>query len=250
MRIARQSFLLGLAASVVSPKVLAFGQAGAFHPRVLITGAATWAGPRVRAPERWGWELVRRTSAPARAVCKTVRAIDGSLFAEPFCIWVGEGDFPPLSRRELRQLGRFIALGGVMLVDDFDPAGGAFGRAARRELRRVLPESPPVRLDPRHVLFKTYYILERPFGRVLGVDHVDAIVRGNNAQVLFLNHDLLGALAQDEAGNWAFETESPDPMFREQAARLAVNIAMYVLCSDYKDDQVHAPFLMRRRAAR
>jgi hypothetical protein len=31
---------------------------------------------------------------------------------------------------------------------------------------------------------------------------------------------------------------------------LAVNIAMYVLCSDYKDDQVHAPWLMRRRAQR
>jgi hypothetical protein len=27
-----------------------------------------------------------------------------------------------------------------------------------------------------------------------------------------------------------------------------VNLAMYVLCSDYKDDQVHAPWLMRRRA--
>jgi hypothetical protein len=27
-----------------------------------------------------------------------------------------------------------------------------------------------------------------------------------------------------------------------------VNVAMYVLCSNYKDDQVHAPFLMRRRA--
>ena len=25
-------------------------------------------------------------------------------------------------------------------------------------------------------------------------------------------------------------------------------LAMYVLCSNYKDDQVHAPFLMRRRA--
>jgi hypothetical protein len=36
---------------------------------------------------------------------------------------------------------------------------------------------------------------------------------------------------------------------REHAVRLAVNIAMYVLCSNYKDDQVHAPFLMRRRAA-
>ena len=36
---------------------------------------------------------------------------------------------------------------------------------------------------------------------------------------------------------------------RERAIRLAVNVAMYVLCSNYKDDQVHAPFLMRRRAA-
>ena len=36
---------------------------------------------------------------------------------------------------------------------------------------------------------------------------------------------------------------------REYAIRLAVNIAMYVLCSNYKDDQVHAPFLMRRRRA-
>ena len=34
---------------------------------------------------------------------------------------------------------------------------------------------------------------------------------------------------------------------RQRAIRLAVNIAMYVLCSDYKDDQVHAEELMRRR---
>jgi hypothetical protein len=33
---------------------------------------------------------------------------------------------------------------------------------------------------------------------------------------------------------------------REHAVRLAVNIAMYVLCSNYKDDQVHAPFLLQR----
>ena len=33
-----------------------------------------------------------------------------------------------------------------------------------------------------------------------------------------------------------------------QAIRLGVNLAMYALCLDYKDDQVHAPFIMRRRA--
>ena len=34
------------------------------------------------------------------------------------------------------------------------------------------------------------------------------------------------------------------------AARLAVNIAMYVLCSNYKDDQVHAEHIMKRRRMR
>ena len=39
---------------------------------------------------------------------------------------------------------------------------------------------------------------------------------------------------------------SPDQ--REHAIRLAVNIAMYVLCSTYKDDLVHESFLKRRHS--
>ena len=62
-----------------------------------------------------------------------------------------------------------------------------------------------------------------------------------------MEHDLLGALARSGEG-FALETEPGGLEQREHAMRLAVNIAMYVLCSDYKDDQVHAPFLMRRRA--
>ena len=34
---------------------------------------------------------------------------------------------------------------------------------------------------------------------------------------------------------------------REYAARLAINIAMYALCLDYKDDGVHILEIMRRR---
>jgi hypothetical protein len=37
---------------------------------------------------------------------------------------------------------------------------------------------------------------------------------------------------------------------REAAVRLGVNLVMYALCLDYKDDQVHAPFILRRRAGR
>lgn len=65
-------------------------------------------------------------------------------------------------------------------------------------------------------------------------------------QVLLSSHDLLGALARDEGGTYLFPVEGDAPV-RQQAIRLAVNVAMYVLCSDYKDDQVHAEELMRRR---
>ena len=110
----------------------------------------------------------------------------------------------------------------------------------------MLPETPPVRIDPSHVLYKTFYIIDRPVGRLAGTGSVEAIVRGKSAQAIFLGVDLLGALSR--AGeSWAFEVTGGNPQ-RDRAIRLAVNIAMYVLCSDYKDDQVHAPWLMRRRA--
>ncbi len=34
---------------------------------------------------------------------------------------------------------------------------------------------------------------------------------------------------------------------REKSIRLGVNVAMYALCLDYKEDQVHIPFIMKRR---
>ncbi len=138
----------------------------------------------------------------------------------------------------------------MLVVDDTDPGSGAFGRSARRELRRALPDAAPVRLDASHVIFKSYYIVERPVGRVQGPAQIEAIVRGKNAQVIFLSHDLLGAMARSRGGAWSLEVEPGGVQQREQAVRLAVNLAMYVLCSDYKDDQVHAPWLMRRRARR
>ena len=62
-------------------------------------------------------------------------------------------------------------------------------------LARVLPESAPVRLDAGHVLFKTFYIVDRPVGRVLGPPEPSAILRGKNAHVIFFDHDLPGPLA-------------------------------------------------------
>jgi hypothetical protein len=137
------------------------------------------------------------------------------------------------------------------LVDDAAPGErgepSAFGRSARREIARVLPDSAPVAIGSDHVLFRTFYLLRRAEGRVEGPPSLDAIVHGGEAQVIFSEHDLGGALARGASGVWEQAVRPGGDLQRERAIRLAVNVAMYVLCSNYKDDQVHAKWLMRRR---
>ena len=239
----------GGAALAFSPRrASAFGEDGAFNPRPLLTGRATFEGVRATAPSRWSHELVNRTSAPARLSPVPVRADDDALWSEPFVYFSGDGPVAPLTETEIAHLRRFFAEGGVMLVDDAAPESGQFGRDARRELSRVLPDAAPIPLGTEHVVFRSFYFIRRPYGRIEGAPKLEAIVRGGSAQVIFSGHDLGGALAQSAGGTWSVAVTPGGEQQRERAIRLAVNIAMYVLCSNYKDDQVHAPFLMRRRA--
>jgi hypothetical protein len=180
---------------------------------------------------------------------EVVQADDPKLLDEPFLIWTGDSAVPSLSGPELRGLRQYLLLGGILFVDDANPTSGVFGTSTRKEIGRALPEAPVVRLEPSHVIYKSYYLLDRPVGRVIGQPYWDAIVRGRTAQVIFSSHDLLGALAREADGAWAMDVEG-GYAHRQQAIRMAVNVAMYVLCSDYKDDQVHAEELMRRRGRR
>ncbi|MFO0761157.1 MAG: DUF4159 domain-containing protein [Byssovorax sp.] len=225
----------------------AFGEEGAFNPRVLLTGNARWEGVRTTAPARWAKELADRTSAPARLSPTVVRADEPQLLAEPFVLWGGDADIPALTAREVSGIRRFLGLGGVVLVDDFAPETGAFTRAAKRELARVIPEGSPIPIGDENVIFKTFYLLRRAVGRVEGPPKLQAIIRSGLPQVIFSAHDLTGALARSPTGLHPIAVTPGGERQRELAVRLAVNIAMYVLCSNYKDDQVHAPFLMRRR---
>lgn len=229
----------------------AFGDVGAFDARILLTGGQS--GPaHPTAPARWAWELVQRTSAPARLRPSVIHADDRAMVDEPFLYWSGDVEIDPLTTAEIAGLRRFFSLGGVLLVDDATPGEhgepGAFGRSTRREIARVLPNSIPFAIGVDHVVFRTFYFLRRAVGRVEGPASLDAILRGSQAQVFFSEHDLGGALARSATGAWEAAAVPGGDGQRELAIRLAVNIAMYVLCSNYKDDQVHAPYLMRRRA--
>jgi hypothetical protein len=243
--------LLGVAAmsavTGLAPSALAFGQDGAFHPRLLLNAGRPLEAAHLSGASRWSWELIRRTSAPARLTVGSVAADSTEMLAEPFTVWLGSEAVAPLSEPEIRGMRTYLSLGGVLFVDDSNPEAGAFGRSVRQELQRILPESPIVQLPDQHVLYKSYYLLEGPVGRVKGLPYLEAITAGKMLRVVLSSHDVVGAMAQLRGGGWTYQVEPGGQAQREFAMRLAVNLAMYVLCLDYKDDQVHAEELMRRR---
>jgi hypothetical protein len=229
----------------------AFGDQGAFDPRVLLTGTETQAA-RPDAPPRWSWELVQRTSAPARLRPTSVHADEPAIVDAPFLYWSGERAVAPLTSNEVSGLRMFFSLGGIMFVDDAAPSDaglpGAFGRSTREQLARVLSDVTPIPIGAENVVFRSFYLLRRAEGRIAGSKTLEAIVRGGSTRVIFSSHDLGGALARGPTGVWEYPVTPGGDGQRERAIRLAVNVSMYALCSNYKDDQVHAPFLMRRRA--
>ncbi|MDW8246701.1 MAG: DUF4159 domain-containing protein [Sandaracinaceae bacterium] len=201
---------------------------------------------RPHALRRLAWEIRRRTSVDTHPEPRKVHLSDPALFDSLFLYWPGEGPFEPLPSKEISQLRRFLTLGGLLLVDDAK-GDGVFANSVRRELAKVFPQSKFEHISNRHTLYHSYYILDRPVGRIEGPPQLEAIFIDGRLAVILSVHDLGGAWARDPVGGWLYPVEPGGETQREMAIRLGVNIVLYALCLDYKDDQVHAPFIMRRR---
>ncbi len=65
---------------------------------------------------------------------------------------------------------------------------------------------------------------------------------GNRLGVIVTHHDLGGAWARDNLGNWELAVEPGGDRQREKAFRLGINMVMYALCLDYKDEEPHRRF--------
>ncbi len=228
-----------------------FGEEDGFRPRVLLTEGQKLEGPRASAPAHLASEVMRRTSVPGTVETLALRADDPRLLDDPFLIWFGDRETGALTRPEITNLRRFLSLGGLLVIDDGAPRGqdGSFGESAKRELARVWPEATWVSLGATSVLFRSFYLLERPYGRFLGKDTVEVLMRDGLPQVILLRNDLMGALAVSSSGVASYAMESDEENARELATRFAVNIVLFLMCSNYKDDQVHATFIMRRRGS-
>jgi Domain of unknown function (DUF4159) len=263
----RRRFLGGLAASSASA-ALALGalprRAHAIGPGSLFRIAEIgWAGlvpqsaPRSSGLSRLGTELAVRTSIEVgRDNPSFVTLGQEKLFETPFLYLSGDRRFAPPTGRELESLRRHLTFGGFLLIDSAEGrAGGEFDTSVRQLVAELFP-APAAGLVPLpddHVIYKSFYLLRSVAGRVAAARDLEAVfpggagTPGGRAAIVYCQNDLGGAWAKDTFGNFLYQCYPGGEEQREHSFRVGINLAMYALCLDYKTDQVHVPFILKRR---
>jgi len=196
------------------------------------------------------WEVEKRTSIDVDLDAVPTALVSETLHELPFLYLAGDREITVPPTAEVEALRRFLTFGGFLLIDSADgTTDGAFDQSVRKLVEAVFPQAAsglaPVPRD--HVVYKSFYLLDRPVGRVAVSDIMEGVVRDGRLVVAYVQNDLGGAWARDNFGNWEFPCEPGGETQRELAFRLGVNLVMYALCLDYKTDQVHVPFIIRRR---
>jgi hypothetical protein len=205
--------------------------------------------PRPSATRRLGWEIEKRTSIEAVLDPVLVRLSDeAALRRNPLLYLSGDGALPNFDEADVARLRRALQAGGFLVIDGAEAhPGGAFDRSVRALTTRLFPTEPLKKIAPEHVIYKSFYLLKTPVGRVAAVPYLEGVIHDGRLAIVYSQNDLGGAWARDNFGQWEHEVLPGGDAQREMAFRLGINLAMYGLCLDYKTDQVHVPFILRRR---
>jgi len=173
------------------------------------------------------------------------------LFYYPFIYWTGTREFEPLTQKQIERLRLYLEMGGFMLVDDALSAQGVgFDKSFQRELSRLFPGRVLRRLPKEHTIHQSYYLLDRIAGRTDNRNYLTGIDIGDRTPLVYSGVDLGGAWARDRTGKWVNEVTPGGRLQRENAIRTGINIIMYALCLNYKQDLIHVPFISERRSGR
>ena len=238
--------LLGGLAALLPRRAAAFGDAARLV-FAQVRHAGRW-DPRPDGLPRLAWEISRRTSIETSPAVKPVSLSDPDLFRTPLAILSSDAAVPALSDAELAGLRRYLSYGGLLLCDDASAQpGGPFEQSCKALIAGALPGAQLKAIAREHVLYKSFYLLDAPTGRVAATPDLLGVELGGRLAVIYSGNDLAGALARDSFGSWEYEVVPGGEAQRERAMRLGVNLVMSAMCLDYKEDQVHIPFIMKRR---
>ena len=244
----RREVMAGLAATLgaaVTPRAArGFGRPTQVDLCELDLGAGTLSRPN--AWKRLLYEVEQTTSVECEARSVRVSPEDQELFQHPLTILLGDGAFPPLQTSGLEQLERYLQYGGFLLIDDATASEqGPFDRSVRALVSRLYPTRPLGPLPADHSLYRSFFLLRRPLGRVDRFPYLEGVTVGNLTPVVYCRNDLSGALDRGDDGRPTHSCVPGGEGQRREALKLGINLILYSLTANYKKDQAHVRQLMK-----
>lgn len=206
------------------------------------------AHARPRSAEQLMWEVSKRTSIEVRETPRWVNADNPKLLEDPLLIWLGRGEVPPFSTQAKEHINLFLRSGGLLFIDDIStPGDERFDRSVRQRIKEIWPESSLKRIEDEHTIYKSFYLLDQPHGRLLRSSKLEQIAFDDLSPILYGRNDTFGAFGRSPTGDWLLPTLPGGNVQRERAFRFGINLVMYSTCLNYKRDQVHTLSILRRR---
>ncbi|MBN2802977.1 MAG: DUF4159 domain-containing protein [Deltaproteobacteria bacterium] len=228
-----------------SKKLYAIGDSSKIDFAQIIYQGGNWQ-PRPTALRRLAWETQKRTSVDTLLEPSTIKPSVSKLATHPLTYLSGDRSFLPFDIETIGGFKKYLLTGGTLIIDpsftpDADTEG--FQKSVQNFMSQLFPDKTPQKIMPDHVIFNTFYKLNRAEGMVKSTPWLTGYFIDNRAAVIITSHDLSGAYEMDNLGNWINDVTPGGTRQRENAFRLGINLIMYALCGDYKSEESHKHLL-------
>jgi hypothetical protein len=220
------AFAIGLGCALAAPGLAEAAGAGPHATfrigRLKYGGGGDWYGNQSSLRNLHAGLRDRAGIPVAGGDAPVVTATDEALFNHPMLFMSGHGNvkFTPA---EVERLRRWLTAGGFLWCDDDYGIADSF----RREMKRVLPDAELVELPWSHPIFHQLYAFPRGLPKIHEHDGgppkaFGAFHDGRLAVLFTFDTDIGDGL--EDAG-----VHSDPPEKREEALRMAINVALFAL---------------------
>jgi hypothetical protein len=76
--------------------------------------------------------------------------------------------------------------------------------------------------------------------------NLEGITLGNATPVIYCQNNLGGAWERDQLGKWTNTCTPGGEEQRRDAFHLGINVVVYAMTENYKEDLIHVPFIRKR----
>ncbi len=154
----------------------------------------------------------------------------------------------PFSNSERESIREYLERGGFFVFDDpMATSDSTFHQSVNLEFSKIFPGRVLSPISKEDVVFRAFYLMTEVSGRKLASPHLEGLSFDRRWAVVFSFNDLLGALLRSANGDYAFSVTPYGISQRTLAKRLFLNLMMYSVTLDYKDDAIHLPHILKRR---